>query len=572
MPGRASPTGLAVSVLALLLLVAPAVARTSGPEPLVDLSAKHWVFFTDKALSRGGERAAIEAFREALPERALWRREKAGKEVGVRDLPVASVYVEAVRQAGAEIVSRSRWLNAVSVRADHAALTAIEALPFVREVRPVGVARREIPEVRPAPRVGEAPPDGRALDYGISYYQLNRIQIPALHNESFDGSGVIIAMLDTGFDTDHEAYRRLEILAERDFINDDGETANEMEDPVGQDSHGTMTLSCVGAALDGTIYGGSYEAAFVLCKTEMVGLEIEAEEDYWVEAVEWADSLGADIVSSSLGYIDWYTYEDMDGNTAVTTIAADAAAARGIVVVNSMGNEGSSAWKYMIAPADGDSVISVGALDIGGARVSWSSVGPTADGRIKPDVMVQGVDVYVVTSTDTSSYAYSDGTSFSCPLAAGAVGLLLQGHPQWTPVDVADALHSTATQSSSPDTLMGWGKVQAHDAMYVEPTGVDDATSEDLIGGRLVWARPNPARGETSLEYVVSSPARVRVVIYDVRGRLVRELRDGRRVPGTYSERWDGRDASGEAVASGVYLARVSVGDERAGVKIALLR
>jgi len=572
MPGRTFPAGLAVVALVVLCAAGAALGRVAPPEPRETEPAKHWVCFTDKNLTRDGERSAIDAFRAGLPERALRRRARVGMEVNVNDLPVAGSYVDAVREAGAEIVAKSRWMNAVSVRADRAALLLIESLPFVREVRQVASGRREIPVTRPAPSSAEIPQDERALEYGISYYQLKRIQITGLHNDGFDGEGILIAMLDTGFDTDHEAYRQLDIHAERDFIYDDAETANEMEDPVGQDSHGTMTLSCVGAALDGTIYGGSYEASFVLCKTEMIGQEIEVEEDYWVEAVEWADSLGSDIVSSSLGYIDWYAYEDMDGNTAVTTVAADMAAARGIVVVNSMGNEGSNPWKYMIAPADGDSVISVGALDTGGARASFSSVGPTADGRIKPDVMVQGIDVYVATTQDTSSYAYANGTSFSCPLTAGAIGLLLQGHPQWTPVDVADALRSTATRSDSPDTLMGWGKVQARDAMYSEPTGVDDGAPDEPRPARLAWARPNPARGETSLEYVVASPARVRVSVYDVAGRLVRELRDAPRAAGSYAEYWDGRDASGAPVASGVYLARVSVGAERAGVKVVLLR
>ena len=443
------------------------VGRTSG-------SDRVWVFFEDKGLDRAGEKLAIEQFRAELSERALWRRAKAGLDVNLNDLPVSVPYIEQVRAAGAEIVTVSRWMNAVSVRADESSVASIARLPFVREMRPVAGARKPMPELLPVDdadaesiegrrRSGEADESraegggSRSLDYGVSWWQNDQVQIIDLHDDGFDGEGIVIAMLDTGFDTDHQAYRHLDILGERDFINDDTETANEPGDPSGQDSHGTATLSNVGAAYAGQIYGGSYEATFILCKTEIVDEEIEVEEDYWVEAVEYADSLGADLISSSLGYFYWYDYSDMDGNTCVTTIAADMAAARGITVITSMGNEGGNDWKYMIAPADGDSVLGIGAVNVDGNRVSFSSVGPTFDGRIKPDVMALGESAYVATTSDTASYGYSSGTSFSCPITAGAVGLLLQGHPDWLPADVIEAVHTTATQSTSPDTLMGGG-------------------------------------------------------------------------------------------------------------------
>jgi subtilisin family serine protease len=363
-------------------------------------------------------------------------------------------------------------------------------------------------------------------------------------------------MLDTGFDTDHQAYRHLDILAERDFINNDAETADEPGDPSGQDGHGTATLSCVGAAYPGVIYGGSYGASFVLCKTEMVDDEIEVEEDYWAAAVEFADSLGADIVSSSLGYYYWYTYEDMDGNTAVVTNAADMAAARGIVVVNSMGNEGDDPWLYMIAPADGDSVLSVGAVTSEMERTSFSSVGPTYDGRIKPDVMAMGQSTYVATTADTASYGNASGTSFSCPLTAGAVGLIIEGHPDWTPTDVIDALRSTATQSDAPDTLMGWGIVQAREAMYSDWAGAEEG---QVVPG-LVQAFPNPVVNGATVAYSVPTRSRVRLAIYSPSGRRVRMLSDDELPSGDYSVRWDGRDDAGRDVASGVYFVRLTAG------------
>ncbi len=559
-----------VAALALAIAFDAAAADPMRDSRLAGGTHKLWVFFTDKALTRAEEQAAVEAFRAALPERALLRRARVGFDVNTNDLPVAAGYVDAVSATGAELVTKSRWMNAVSVLADDGQAEAIAALPFVRETRPVASGSRPIPVITPAESSRSSVPDGRALDYGEAQGQLEQMQVDRLHDEGLDGTGVLIAMLDTGFDTDHQAYRHLDIMAERDFINDDTETANEPGDPDGQDSHGTATLSCVGGKYPGELYGGSYEAGFALCKTEIVDQEIQVEEDYWQAAIEWADSLGADVVSSSLGYFDWYTYEDMDGNTAVVTKAADMAAARGIVVVNSMGNEGDDPWLYMIAPADGDSVLSVGAVDIDGDRTGFSSLGPTYDGRIKPDVMALGLYAYVATTADTSSYGYSSGTSFSCPLTAGAVGLLVQAHPDWSPMEIIEALRSTATQSSSPDTLMGWGIVQAYDARYADWAGVDDI---EVAAPRLVWASPNPSSRGTLVEFTARERGRVLVAVYSASGRLVRTLVDRALPAGPHSVEWDGRDDSGKPVASGVYFAKLrAAGGARSTAKVAVVR
>ncbi len=563
----------AVAVAAALALALTAQAWAVDPARASQLEGgtqKLWVLFADKGLTRAEEQSAIDAFRAELPERALRRRAKVGFDVNINDLPVAARYVEDVAATGATVVTRSRWLNAVSVYADDQQAASIAALPFVRDMRRVGRGTKRLPEIVPADGQHSPRPEGRVPDYGESQGQLEQIQVDQLHDNGFDGTGVLIAMLDTGFDTDHQAYRHLNIVAERDFINNDGETADQPGDPEGQDGHGTATLSCVGGKYPGELYGGSYSAGFVLCKTEILDEEIQTEEDYWAAAVEWADSLGADVVSSSLGYLDWYTYEDMDGNTAVTTIAADMAAARGIVVVNSMGNEGDDPWLYMIAPADGDSVLSIGAVDIDGDRVGFSSVGPTYDGRTKPDVMALGYSAYVATTADTASYGYASGTSFSCPLTAGAVGLLIQAHPDWSPMDVIEALRSTATQNSSPDTLMGWGIVQAYDAAYSDWVGVEGGA---VPAARVIWATPNPTSRGTLVEFVLPERGRALVTVYDASGRLVRTLTDRVMRGGRHAVGWDGRDESSHPVASGVYFARLrAAGGLRESTKIAVVR
>jgi serine protease AprX len=573
-----SPRRVLVLAVVMLAIGFSLAARSVAAGPAIDTrvpddTQKLWVFFTDKGLTRAEEPAAVAAFRAELPERTLLRRARVGFDVNLNDLPVKADYVAGVSATGAEIVTKSRWLNAVSVNATGAQASAIAALPYVKELRPVARGTKDLPEIIPAEKHESEIPEGgsgRTFDYGEAEGQLTQIQVDQLHDEGLDGTGVVIAMLDTGFDTDHQAYRHLDIVAERDFINDDTETADEPGDPPGQDSHGTATLSCVGGRYPGELYGGSYAAGFILCKTEKVDEEIQVEEDYWQEAIEWADSLGANVVSSSLGYFDWYTYEDMDGETAVVTRAADMAAARGIVVVNSMGNEGDDDWRYMIAPADGDSVVSVGAVDSDGDRVSFSSVGPTYDGRIKPDVMALGYYAYVATSNDTASYGHSSGTSFSCPLTAGAVGLIVQAHPEWSPAEVIEALHATATQSSSPDTLMGWGILQARDARYYGGSGMDDS---GVVEPRLVWASPNPSAGATRIQFEVVQRGRSLVAIYSANGKLVRTLVDRMLPVGPHSVEWDGRDDAGMQVASGVYFAKLrAAGGVRASAKVALVR
>ncbi len=246
-----------LSVVAILLSTTSLVAKTTlSPESPAG-SAKLWVFFTDKALSRGSEETAIADFEAVLTERALERRAKVGMEVNVNDLPVAAEYVSAVAATGVEIVARSRWLNAVSVRADLDEAEAIAALPFVRELRPVARGTKPLPVIVPATDEIREQHGMRTFDYGDSYCQNDQVQIIDLHDDGFDGSGVIIAMLDTGFDTDHQAYRHLNIIGERDFINDDAVTSNQPGDPDGQDSHGTATLSNVGGMYAGETYGGS---------------------------------------------------------------------------------------------------------------------------------------------------------------------------------------------------------------------------------------------------------------------------------------------------------------------------
>jgi subtilisin family serine protease len=462
------------------------------------VAMKVWVFFTDKGLpSEATYQEALRDYEGRLPVRALERRRlrKAGNLVDVYDLPVHDPYVQGVIAAGGRVHSRSRWLNGVSASVTPEAIRVLARLPFVRSIEPVTVYRRPLPPA-PVPDIQTkpaAPSDEYALDYGSSFTQLAQIRVPQLHALGLSGRGVLVAMFDTGFNLNHTAFDslRTRVVAEKDFIHGDGNTADDPQqgDVSGQHDHGTETLSTVAGYAPGSLIGPAYGASFLLAKTESVAFEQQVEEDWWMQAVEWADSMGVDVISSSLGYNAWYTYEDMDGETAVTTQAANIAVSRGIVVVNAMGNEGQSLWQKMIAPADAPGAVSVGAVDSTGTLAAFSSKGPTFDGRIKPDVVAMGVAVRVVNPNSADQYFRLNGTSFATPLVAGVAALLLEAYPHWTPAQVLAALRSNASRAAVPDTLMGHGIVHALNALLTEARSqVASFTAiSDVEGVLLEW-------------------------------------------------------------------------------------
>ncbi|MCH8020418.1 S8 family serine peptidase [candidate division KSB1 bacterium] len=448
-------------------------AQEAAPE-------KYWVFFKDKQVQ--GLTKTTELFEIAkskISPRALRRRakvRKADKLIDKRDLPVSRDYLSRLEDLGYKPAVVTNWLNGASFLLAQPDVEKLKKLPFVKEIRPVGrAAKKPTPQDLKSLPIKLEKPANHNFDYGFSFTQNELINVPKVHDLGITGKGVWIGMLDTGFKhTDHEAFENLNVIAEFDFINNDDVAENEEnQDVPGQHNHGTQTLSTVGGFREGKLIGSAFGASFLLAKTEILQNEIPAEEDNWVAGIEWLENQGVDIVSSSLGYLNFpnqsfYSPADMDGNTAVTTKAADIAVSRGVVVVNSAGNEGNVPWRIIIAPADGDSVIAVGAVNSDSTLAGFSSVGPSADGRIKPDVVAMGSNVRVaMPSTDklTSPYNFNNGTSFSCPLTAGVAALVLSAHPDLTPLEVREALRVTADRAANPDNSFGWGLVNAYDAV-----------------------------------------------------------------------------------------------------------
>lgn len=460
-----------------------------------EMPVKIWVYFTDKGItSRTSLRKNLSEVRQRMKERCLWRRFKVRREKNIvddADIPLFLPYTKKVRTMVKRVRTISRWLNALSAEADISEILGLSKLEFVRKIDHVASFRRNESPLPLTTGLNRKKQNNPGLDYGLSFPQLEQINVPSLHQLGFSGRGVLVCMLDTGFRKSHEAFQGARIISEWDFVNGDNDVEQDLSDPTDySDSHGTATWSLLGGYKHGELIGVAYEADFLLAKTETTIFEQPIEEDYWVAGIEWAEALGAEVVSSSLGYTDWYTFEDMNGETAVTTIAADRAVSLGVVVVTAVGNDRNNSWGHIIAPSDGFDVIAVGAVDASGQIASFSSPGPTSDGRTKPEVCALGIDNWIADqSSGSDSYTTGDGTSFATPLVAGVAALLLEIHRDWTPAQVRSALLSTSSQSQNPDNDFGWGIVNAVLAANLDLAlpklqafTIDDDTSGESYG------------------------------------------------------------------------------------------
>ena len=531
-------------VSSLVFFLAFHVTAAAAPD-------KFWVYFIDKAggmsidvSPRSQERRQIRGTRAVT---AYW------------DTKPNPEYIEALEGLGLTIHRQSRWLNAVSVSGERTTVESVAGLRFVAKIAPVaafGKSRFEPDKTIPPAGSFE---ERSLLDYGLSGNQIRLCQIEKLHDIGLTGESLLVGIMDTGFDLHHPAFAHLisgnRIIATYDFINNDGnveDTAN------GQQSHGTAVLSAIGGYAAGSLIGAAYGASYILAKTEIVNLEIVAEEDNWIAAAEWMDSIGVDIISSSLGYIDWYQQGQLDGNTCAITVAAQAAAQLGIIVVNAAGNERTTAWGTLIPPADGPEVIAVGAVFPNGAIAPFSSPGPTADGRIKPDVMAQGISVWCA-DYRSDDYMSFNGTSMATPLIAGGLALIMQAHPDWNHGKIFDRLKSTASNSISPDNDYGWGIARFYDMHSLSPP------SENLF---QIW--PNPSIENVIFGFAAPPNSEAELAIFSAAGDQVAKFR-GTVQTDTVYWRWHIGD-NNPKIASGIYLAYLKTAIGRQVKKFAVVR
>ncbi len=487
---------------------------------------KVWVVFKDKSDTLQKQSLP------ALSTLSIEKKIKRNIPIDEKDYPVSQQYISELENKGYKIIARSRWFNAVSIEIkDGTQIESLKRLDCVKEIIPVKKYYKEkgFDKNIDFSKFGTIEPlvntkcnDGlrNSFDYGPSLNQIEMLSGTYLHAQGFTGHGIIIAVLDAGF-------KDVDILNAFDSLRNDNRILGTRDFVVGNDSvyedngHGTMVLSCMAAILPGQLVGTAPHASYWLLRTEDADAEYIQEEDFWVMGAEFADSVGADIINSSLGYttfdnpIDNHTYADLNGNTTIITKGADIAASKGILVINSAGNSGSSSWLYIGAPADGDSVLAVGAVDANGQRATFSSVGPSADGRIKPNVMAQGQ--WTVVASLSGGVQIGNGTSFSAPVLTGLAACLWQTKPNANNMEIFKSIEKSAHQYNNPDSLMGYGIPNFQFAQYLLSLKTNEDLTKDLV--RNIY--PNPFKYYPVIEIYSRYEQPIEIEIYDLHGKNV---------------------------------------------------
>ena len=436
---------------------------------------KYMIYLKDKGITKSerlektGE--SYQSALDELTERCIIRRIKnLGEDniISYEDVPLRNEYLSVIETLDIKIENKLKWFNAVSAYLTGEQLNFINQLAFVEKVEPVRILKfgSELPAH--SEFLNKLVPDDFPINYGPSFDQLKLSDVPIVHSEGINGQDVLVGMLDTGFDwKNHESLKEAKIIAEYDFVHHDNVTSDEGNDQPGQHNHGTLTFSVVGGFKDSSLIGAAFGSDFILAKTEDIRSETHVEEDNYAAALEWMENLGVDITSSSLGYNIFdppqfsYSYEDMDGKTTIVTRAAEIAFRKGVLTVTSAGNEGTTQWYYIIAPADGINSIGVGAVDGDNQLAGFSSRGPSSDGRIKPDVVTKGVSVFGAVAGSFNGYRTASGTSLSAPIASGIASLVLSAHRHLKNTQLRSILFETADNNDAPDFERGYGLLSA---------------------------------------------------------------------------------------------------------------
>lgn len=453
-----------ILLFSLLLSVCLLSANAQSP-------AKYWVQFKDKAHSA----YSVAHPEEFLSQRALERRSRFNISVDETDLPVSQYYIDKLKDVDehAVVLTKSKWMNGVTVYAEREdALEAFKALPFVVDCQKTAVMKEVIAKEDSikmycdnAYRFGG---DERHniisendLDYGLATAQVRCNNAHWLHRLGFKGQDVYLTVMDGGFDKVDSLrfYQTLRdenrLLGVRNFVQPGACVFTD-------DTHGEMVLSCIASYVPGEIIGTAPMVSLYLAKTEDGRTEFFIEEDNWAAGCEWADSLGCDVLSASLGYFIFddsnmvRKYSDLTGRVSRASRVATMAVKKGLIVVNSAGNAGMRKdWSKIGFPTEAYDVLSVGAVDVHGKRAPFSSKGPAVGGRIKPDVCAVGGRTYI--GDVKGKVRTSNGTSFAAPLMAGMVVCLRQAFPEKSSYEILNAVRYSGSQASAPDTLMGYG-------------------------------------------------------------------------------------------------------------------
>lgn len=477
---------------------------------LVVLSVQGWaqtnhrymVFFKDK----NGTPYQVSQPLTFLSQRAVDRRNRLGLSVSPEDLPVTPSYVAQVKGLGAKTFFTSRWMNAVLVEASASVIASVAALPTVLKTELAAPGGKLLGGRTREPALGQSTASAESTDT-----QLTMLGLDKMHADGWHGEGVMISILDGGFigvstaQAFQSAFSEGRVKMTQDLVTNSG-NVYQFHD------HGTKVFSIISGQIPGQFTGGAYRANYLLFVTEDVSSEYRIEEYNWLFAAEKADSAGTDIIQSSLGYNLFddasmnYKIADLDGKTSVITRAAGMARDRGIVVVVSAGNQ--EGWPYVSMPADTDGILAVGAVTSTGTRAGFSSYGPTADGRLKPDVAAMGQGVMVVLGNGTPGT--DSGTSMAAPLVTSLAAGLLQAYPASTPSQIIEFIKQSASQGTHPDNLLGYGipNYAAVKNYLAASQSVND-----------IFLFPNPVSDLMKLAFKKLPEGAVTLTFYDLQGR-----------------------------------------------------
>ncbi len=499
------------------LIIACFLCSIAGPLKSQTLT-KYWVRFKDKNSSP----YSVSTPTAYLSQRSINRRAAQSISIDLTDIPVNQSYINQVNATGAQVFQRSKWLNAaIVVITNTAQLSAINSLTCVLNTAPVGRFILSNPDIdmKPTAESLKTAEVTTGYNYGPSLTQVSQIGADCMHNLGFRGQNMVIAVIDAGFD-------QVDVNPVFDSLRNEGRLLGTRDYVQGNTSvyedylHGANVLSLMAGNTPGQLIGTGPKASYWLLRSEEAATERIIEECNWVVAAEFADSVGADITTTSLGYTTFdiasqnHTYADLDGRTAVASIAATMASRKGMFVLNAAGNEGGGPWNYVGVPADADSICTVGSVNGSGVHSWFSSVGPTADGRIKPELSSMGEGSYVC--APGFSFQSGNGTSYATPILAGAVACLWQANPTKTNMEILQALKATASKSSNPDNSYGWGipsMCAAHNLLNGTNVGLNE-----LVLSNQIKMYPNPVKNQISF----SLDQKVEYVqITDVLGKVI---------------------------------------------------
>jgi serine protease AprX len=507
-------------LMMMFFLVGNASAQLAAP-------SKYIVYFTDKNNSP----YSLNTPTDYLSQRAVNRRTAQQIAVSDEDLPVNPSYVNQIANAGAQVLNRSRWLNAVCIHTtDSNVINAIGALPYVQQISAVKAKAKppvekwnetfeEIHQLKNNIQLNHL--SLQNFNYGQSFHQLNMIGVDYLHSLGFTGNGLRIAVLDAGF-YNIDIYSSFDSLMADNRIVSTWDFVDGHPGVFEDHTHGMMVLSVMAGNQPGALIGGAPNAEYILLRTEDVASEYVIEEFNWLCAAEYADSSGADIINSSLGYTEYdepiqsHVYADLNGTTAIGSIAAGKAAQKGILVVNSAGNSGNSPWYYIGVPADADNILAVGAVDSLENVASFSSRGPSYDGRVKPDLAAMGAQVTM--TSFNGGIMKGNGTSFSSPLIAAAAACLWQANPTLTAMQLRQAILESCDIYNNPNIHKGHGIPD-----FAVAFGT--VTQQEIPFRKSVRLNvyPNPADGDFTINYYSPDTQNIRIRIISIEGKLLFE-------------------------------------------------